>query len=142
MIAELPVSPLDEAQRAQRIRSDLTRARGSGQAELVALLREVWEHLPPAVDPLLYRYAPPDSVHLVVSYMRGTRQALAFDGARHLVTHPVPPLAPRLALTVAVAQLGGALGFGFVGDWDAVPDVDLLPEGVRLTLTRLELSAR
>jgi WS/DGAT/MGAT family acyltransferase len=138
MIVELPVGPLDERLRAQRIRAELARAGGSGQSKLVALLREVWEHLPAAVDPLLYRYPPPDSVHLVVSYMRGTRQTVAFDGARHLVTYPVPPLAPRLALTVAVAQIGGVLGFGFVGDWEAVPDLDVLPEGVRLTLARLQ----
>jgi diacylglycerol O-acyltransferase / wax synthase len=53
---------------------------------------------------------------------------LYLDGARLLVAYPVMPLGPTTALSVAVTSLSGTMGFGFTGDWDAVPDIDNLAQ--------------
>jgi hypothetical protein len=33
------------------------------------------------------------------------------------------------------------MGFGFTGDWDAVPDIDVLPEGLLESMAELKKAA-
>jgi hypothetical protein len=40
------------------------------------------------------------------------------------VLYPVVPLAQRQALGIAVMSYDGHLGFGLLGDYDALPDLD------------------
>jgi diacylglycerol O-acyltransferase / wax synthase len=58
-----------------------------------------------------------------------------------MATYPVLPLGERLALAIAVTSLAGTMGFGFTGDWDAVPDVDVLSEGVVEAVAELKKAA-
>jgi diacylglycerol O-acyltransferase len=63
-------------------------------------------------------------VNLVVSNVPGPQVPLYLDGARLQVAYPVMPLGPTTALSAAVTSLSGIMGFGFTGDWDALPDID------------------
>jgi hypothetical protein len=58
-----------------------------------------------------------------------------------LVTYPLMPLGETSALSVALTSLSGVMGFGFTGDWDALPDIDLLPEGLLASIEDLKKAA-
>ncbi len=51
------------------------------------------------------------------------------------------PLGPTLGLAVAVTSLSGTMGFGFTGDWDAVPDIDVVASGLLEALDELKKAA-
>jgi hypothetical protein len=51
------------------------------------------------------------------------------------------PLGPTLGLAVAVTSLSGTMGFGFTGDWDAVPDIEALAEGLLESMSELKKAA-
>lgn len=135
VIVDLPVGPMSETARLRLVSSRLARVRDAGQRIIPSALGTLWESLPAVVDPLLVAVGERQRVYvnLVASYMRGSRRRLHFAGAAHEVTYPVPPLSSNLALTVAAVQLGGAIGFGCTGDWDAVPDIDGIAGGIHDT---------
>lgn len=135
VIVDLPVGPMSEAARARLVAGRLARVRRSDQRIVASTLAVMWEALPAAVDPLLVAVGERQRayINLVVSYMRGSRRRLHFAGAAHEATYPVPPLANDLALTAAAVNLGGVIGFGFTGDWEAVGDIDHLAEGIHHT---------
>lgn len=62
-------------------------------------------------------------------------------GARMVAYHPVLPIQERTALSIAVTSLVGTMGFGFTADWDAVPDIDLLSDGVMESFAELKKAA-
>jgi hypothetical protein len=66
---------------------------------------------------------------------------LYLNGAQLVVAYPVMPLAPNLGLSVAVTSLSGTMGFGFTGDWDGVPDIDVLPTGLLESMAELKKAA-
>jgi diacylglycerol O-acyltransferase len=124
-VVDLPVGPMDEADRLACVAAATTTARATGQDAAVDLLLRVSEWAPPpwhALAPALRR--GPDLVNLVVSSLAGPRRALTFAGARQLASYPIPAIADRLALTVAFASLDGTLGVGMMADAAVVPDVD------------------
>ena len=53
------------------------------------------------------------------------------SGRRLEVLYPVVPLAQRQALGIAVMSYDGHLGFGLLGDYDALPDLEAIAERPR-----------
>jgi hypothetical protein len=62
-------------------------------------------------------------------------------GARLLVNYPVMPLAENVGLSVAVTSLAGTMGFGFTGDWDAIPQIHDLARYVEDSIGALAKAA-
>ena len=62
--------------------------------------------------------------NLVVTNVPGPQFPLYLLGRRLLVLYPVVPLAQRQALGIAVMSYDGHLGFGLLGDYDALPELD------------------
>jgi diacylglycerol O-acyltransferase len=50
---------------------------------------------------------------------------------------PIPPIALRLRTGIAMLSYGDDLVFGITADYDAVPDVDELADGIERAVTRL-----
>ena len=66
--------------------------------------------------------------NLVVTNVPGPQQPLYLLGRRLRALYPVVPLAGRQALGVAVMSYDGRLGFGLLGDYDALADLDILAD--------------
>ena len=66
--------------------------------------------------------------NLVVTNVPGPQQPLYLLGRRLRALYPVVPLAGRQALGVAVMSYDGRLGFGLLGDYDALADLDVLAD--------------
>ena len=48
-----------------------------------------------------------------------------------------PFLAGERALDIAVMSYDGKVGFGVLGDYDALPDLDVVAEGIEASLAQL-----
>jgi WS/DGAT/MGAT family acyltransferase len=77
------------------------------------------------------------SFNLVVTNVPGPQQPLYLLGRRLRALYPVVPLAGRQALGVAVLSYDGKLGFGLLGDYDALSDLDELAAFLRTSIDAL-----
>ncbi len=75
--------------------------------------------------------------NLVVSNIPGPQQPLYLCGAQLVASYPSMPLGGNSALSIACASLSGTMAFGLTGDWDAMPDLDLLASAVEGSLADL-----
>ena len=75
--------------------------------------------------------------NLVVTNVPGPQQPLYLLGRRLRALYPVVPLAGRQALGVAVLSYDGRLGFGLLGDYDALADLDTLADMLRASIDAL-----
>ena len=62
-------------------------------------------------------------------------------GARLDGMYPLMNLTETMALMVAITSVSGNMGFGFTGDWDAVPDIDDLPDHLQASMSDLKKAA-
>lgn len=124
-LVDLPVGEHDPVRRLRAISRATTTLKSSHQAVAATALINSASWAPPTLHGLAARLlARQRLVNLVVSNVPGPQVPLYLDGARLLVAYPVLPLGPTTALSAAVTSLSGTLGFGFTGDWDALPDID------------------
>jgi diacylglycerol O-acyltransferase len=79
--------------------------------------------------------------NLVVSNIPGPQEPLYLNGARLIAYYPVMPLSETVGLSVAVTSLAGVMGFGVVGDWDALEDIDELTNGLTASFDDLRKAA-
>ncbi len=57
-------------------------------------------------------------------------------GRRLRVLYPVVPLAQRQALGIAVMSYDGHLGFGLLGDFDALPELEAIASDLKWAIAR------
>jgi WS/DGAT/MGAT family acyltransferase len=140
--ADLPVGTADPAKRLKKIEAVTKELKSSHQAIAATSLINTAQWTPPTLHGLAARLvARQRFANLIVSNVPGPQVPLYLDGAQLVVAYPVMPLGPTLGLSVAVTSLSGTMGFGFTGDWDAVPDIDVLPEGLLESMAELKKAA-
>jgi diacylglycerol O-acyltransferase / wax synthase len=122
---DLPVGERDAVRRLRKITRATRTLKRSQQAVAATALINSARWAPPTLHGLAARLLSQQRVvNLVVSNVPGPQVPLYLDGARLMVAYPVMPLGPTTALSAAVTSLSGTMGFGFTGDWDAMPDID------------------
>ena len=67
----------------------------------------------------------------------GPRRRLRMMGRDVLRLLPIPPIALHLRTGIAMLSYGDDLVFGITADYDAVPDVDELADGIERAVARL-----
>ena len=112
---------------------------GQGAATLVSLTGMA----PPAVHSLLARALFASRLfNVTVTNVPGPQQQLYAFGARMERVLPLVPLAADHAVGVAVVSYAGRLFFGLNADERAVPDLDVLRDGIEDSLAELGEIAR
>jgi WS/DGAT/MGAT family acyltransferase len=140
--AELPVGIADPTERLRRVREVTGELKSSHQAVAATAIMGTAQWAPPTLHGLAARLvARQRFMNLVVSNVPGPQIPLYIAGARIMAAYPVMPLGPKVALSVAVTSLGGTMGFGFTGDWDGVPDVEVMAEGLDDSIEELKKAA-
>lgn len=140
--ADLPVGVADPARRLRKIGAVTKELKSSHQAVAATRLINTAQWTPPTLHGLAARLvARQRFANLIVSNVPGPQVPLYLHGAQLMVAYPVMPLGPTLGLAVAVTSLSGTMGFGFTGDWDQVPDIDVLPKGLLESMTELKKAA-
>jgi WS/DGAT/MGAT family acyltransferase len=141
-LVDLPVGVADPARRLRRITRVTKELKSSHQAVAATALINSAQWTPPTLHGLAARLIARQRVaNLIVSNVPGPQIPVYLAGARLMVAYPVLPLGERLALSVAVTSLSGTMGFGFTGDWDAVPDIEVLAAGLRESVSELKKAA-
>ena len=126
---DLPVAEPDPARRLLAINAETSERKRHRDAELIYRLPS---------KGLLARWAmSPHVFTFNVSNVPGPREPLYVAGARVRELFTVAEIAQHHALRVAVVSASGRLGFGLCADRDAVPDFELLVEGLESSLREL-----
>ncbi|MGH2756318.1 MAG: wax ester/triacylglycerol synthase domain-containing protein, partial [Actinomycetota bacterium] len=139
MFVDLPVGTMTEPDRLKMISEETRRLKTAHVDEGVSTLLGMVEWTFPALHRVTAETAGRQRVgNLVVSSIPGPQEAMYLAGARMVAYHPVLPISESTALSIAVTSLSGTMGFGFTADWDAVPDIDLLSQGVVESFAQLK----
>src|SRR5205807_4015548 len=114
----------------------------SGQAVGAQVLTNLAGFAPPTILSQAARLQPRQPFfNLVVTNVPGPQFPLYLLGRRLQVLFPVVPLAQRQALGIAVMSYDGHLGFGLLGDYDALPDLEGLAAHLQEAIAALARSA-
>jgi diacylglycerol O-acyltransferase / wax synthase len=138
MWAPLPVGvkgPVECLEQIARATEDLKR---SGQAVGAQVLTSLAGFAPPTILNQAARLqARQRFFNLVVTNVPGPQFPLYLLGRRLEVLYPVVPLGQRQALGIAVMSYDGHLGFGLLGDFDALPELDAIAQDLRRAIASL-----
>jgi diacylglycerol O-acyltransferase / wax synthase len=80
--------------------------------------------------------------NLLVTNVPGPQFPLYVLGRRLAEIFPIPFLAGERALAIAIMSYDGKVGFGLLGDYDALPDLDVVAEGIEASLAQLVTLAK
>jgi hypothetical protein len=140
MWAPLPVGVENAAECLRKIATAMEDLKKSGQAVGAQVLTNLAGFAPPTILSQAARLqARQPFFNLVVTNVPGPQFPLYLLGRRLQVLYPVVPLAQRQALGIAVMSYDGHLGFGLLGDYDALPgleDIALDLQGAIAALAR------
>jgi WS/DGAT/MGAT family acyltransferase len=142
MWAPLPVGVENPAECLRRISTAMDDLKKSGQAVGAQVLTNLAGFAPPTILSQAARLTPRQPFfNLVVTNVPGPQFPLYLLGRRLRVLFPVVPLAQRQALGIAVMSYDGHLGFGLLGDYDALPDLESLADDLRASVDSLARAA-
>ena len=136
---DLPVGDVDEDERLRLISAQTRHFKESGQAIGAASIMGLTRWAPPTLHALAARLTVRQRfANLVVTNVPGPQVPLYLLGARLQGLYPLMNLTETMALMVAITSLSGTMGFGFTGDWDAIPDIDDLPDHLHAAMADLK----
>lgn len=142
IFVDLPVGPMSPARRLALIRERTRGLKESMMALGAESIMNLGTWAPPTLHALAARLVSRARwFNLVVSNVPGPQVPLYIAGARLLVSYPALPLARNVALSIGVTSLAGTMGFGITGDWDGLPDIDLLAAALQESLDELGKAA-
>lgn len=122
--ATLPIAELDPKKRLAAVARTTESLKRSKQALGAEVLAAVSEWTVPTLLSLASRVAYRNrAANLVVTNVPGPQVPLYLLGARVLETYPMLNLLTQQSLGVALFSYAGRLHWGFMADWDLVPDL-------------------
>ena len=80
--------------------------------------------------------------NLLVTNVPGPQLRSTCSAASCKEIFPIPFLAGERALAIAIISYDGKVGFGLLADYDALPDLDVVAEGIEASLAQLEELAK
>jgi diacylglycerol O-acyltransferase len=142
MWAPLPVGVENPAECLQQIARAMEDLKASGQAVGAQVLTNLAGFAPPTILSQAARLqARQRFFNLVVTNVPGPQFPLYVLGRRLQVLYPVVPLAQRQALGIAVMSYDGHLGFGLLGDFDALPGLEAIADDMKWAIAQLARAA-
>ena len=143
MRGPLPVFIEDPVARLQFVRRAMDGLKESKQAEGAATLAAVNSLAPPTVLAQASRLNFSTRLfNLIVTNIPGPQMPLYVLGRQLHDLFPIAFLPEDHALAIAIMSYNGGLDFGLLGDYDALPDIDLIAEGIAESLAELLAIAR
>ena len=138
VFAELPVGEPDPAARLQAISAQMTELKESGRAMGAEAITAMADFAPPNLLALAARLVPRQrAVNLAVTNVPGPQFPLYCMGARMLDAFPYVGVVDNMALMIGVVSYDGQLGFGITGDREAIPDLEVVAEGIEKSFAEL-----
>jgi WS/DGAT/MGAT family acyltransferase len=140
MTADLPVGEADPVARVEIVREGMAGLKESKQAIGADFWVKLSEYAPPTVLALAGRAtaALQRMVNVIVTNVPGPQFPLYLKGGQMLEAFPCVPIVGTASLGIAILSYNGSLFFGLNGDWDAVPDLEVLAKGLEESMRELE----
>jgi diacylglycerol O-acyltransferase / wax synthase len=143
MRGPLPVYIDDPVSRLRFIRAAMNGLKESKQAVGAATLAAVNNLAPPTILAQASRLNFSTRLfNLLVTNIPGPQMPLYVLGRELQDLFPVAFLPEDHALAVAIMSYNGGLDYGLLGDYDALPDIDVVAAGVEASLAELLAAAR
>ena len=143
MRAPLPVYIDDPVARLRVVRAAMDGLKESKQAVGAATLTAVNDLAPPTVLAQASRLNFSTRLfNLIVTNIPGPQVPLYVLGRQLEDLFPVAFLPENHALAIAIMSYNGGIDFGLLGDYDALPDIDVIAEGIAVALDELLTAAR
>jgi len=136
--ASLPIGETDPRRRLALTCEITAKLKESRQALGASVLAAVAEWTVPTLLSLASRMAYRNrAANLVVTNVPGPQIPLYLLGARVLETYPMLNLLTNQSLGVALFSYAGRLHWGFVSDWDLLPDLHDFATAIERSFTEL-----
>ena len=138
MYAPLPVNEPDPVERFRIVHAAMAGLKESGQAVGAEALTRLTGFAPPTVLAQAARLQARQRVfNLTVTNVPGPQFPLYLLGRRLERLFPQVPLAGNAALGIAIMSYDGTINFGLLGDFDALPDLEVLAAALRASIDEL-----
>jgi diacylglycerol O-acyltransferase len=142
MYAPLPVYAEDALERFRIVHAAMGGLKESGQAVGAEVLTRLAGFAAPTVlDQAARLQTRQRFFNLVVTNVPGPQFPLYLQGRRLLRFYPQVPLTLNTALGIAIMSYDGQLGFGLLGDYDAMPELDDLAADLAGAIAELSVAA-
>src|SRR3954468_22800042 len=143
LVAPLPVGMRDPVLRLKRVSEAMEGVKESKQALGAEVIAGAQDFAPPTLLAQASRLNFSTRFYnLLVTNVPGPQVPLYVLGRKVEAVFPVPFLAGDRALAVAVMSYDGGMGFGLLGDLDAMHDLAVLARGIEESLAELLALAR
>jgi hypothetical protein len=143
MRGPLPVYIRDPVARLRVVRQAMDGLKESKQAVGAATLAAVNDLAPPTILAQASRLNFSTRLfNLIVTNIPGPQMPLYVLGRKLEDLFPVAFLPSHHALAVAIMSYNGSIDYGLLADYDALPDLDLIVEGIEASLDELLVAAR
>jgi WS/DGAT/MGAT family acyltransferase len=140
VLANLPVGEPDPVRRLTGIRQQMDSLKQRHQAVSAEILTAMLGVSAPVWLALgtqaAYRFPQP-LVQTVTTNVPGPRVPLYVLGRRMTVLYPFVPIGNSVRISIAILSYLDTVSFGVTADYDAVPDVDVLVQGIMRGLAEL-----
>jgi WS/DGAT/MGAT family acyltransferase len=143
MRGPLPVYIADPVQRLHFVSEAMDGLKESKQALGAEVISGVQSFAPPTILAQASRLNFSTRLfNLIVTNVPGPQFPLYVLGREMLEAYPVAFLPENHALAIAIMSYHGQMNFGLLGDFDALPDIDLISESIAEELATLVSLAR
>jgi diacylglycerol O-acyltransferase / wax synthase len=143
MRAPLPVYIDDPVARLRFVKQAMDGLKESKQAVGAATLTAVNSLAPPTILAQASRLNFSTRLfNLIVTNIPGPQVPLYVLGRKLDDVFPLAFLPNDHALAVAIMSYNGAIDYGLLGDYDALPDIDVIADGIAVALEELLQAAR
>jgi WS/DGAT/MGAT family acyltransferase len=143
MRGPLPVYIEDPVARLSAVKASMDGLKESKQAVGAEVLTSVQNFAPPTILAQASRLNFSTRLfNLIVTNVPGPQFPLYVRGREMLDVFPVAFLPKDHALAIAIMSYNGRINFGLLGDYDALPDIDLIAEGIEAARSELLALAR
>jgi len=145
MLPYLPVDIADPVARLQAIRERIAALRAEHEPEAGQSVTTIAEYGPfpsVALGIRLAFHVPQRQIVTVTTNVPGPRVTLYGLGREVEELLPFVPIADRVRVGLAMFSYRDAMTFGITGDYDSVPDIDVLARGIAASMEQLVAAAR
>ncbi len=138
VFADLPVGIADATARLTSVARQMDHLKGSGVAVTVDSMMSAGDFVPATLMTLgaqVYARVGQRLVNTVTTNIPGPQYPLYLLDRRMLEMFPYIPVAQGVRISVGIVSYDGHLAIGVTGDYDAVPDLDVLCAAIEDSLT-------
>ncbi|MDX1620472.1 MAG: wax ester/triacylglycerol synthase family O-acyltransferase, partial [Nitriliruptorales bacterium] len=142
VFVRLPMFEMDPAERLEICREAMREVKERHHAVGAGFLIGLAQFAPPTIHAMASRAAARGRLfNFLVTNVPGPQMPIYCLGARLMGAFPFAPLAATHSYAVGLTSIDGWMNFGFTADYDALPDVDAMPQYLVQGLEELEASA-